>query len=75
MAYALPIPAKSLFLFKSGDIAISPKDDIRQVKLVKVSGAEGRYGQKLTLFILDADNEEILASADVTLKIDMDEWL
>jgi hypothetical protein len=61
--------------FKSGDIAVSPKDDIRQVKLDKVSGAQGRYGQKLALVILDADNEEILATADVTLKIDMDEWL
>jgi hypothetical protein len=67
--------ASGNILFKSGDIAVSPKDDIRQVKLKKVSGAEGRYGQKLTLFILDTDNEEILASADVTLKIDMDEWL
>jgi hypothetical protein len=67
--------ASGKILFKSGDIAVSPKDDIRQVKLEKISGAEGRYGQKLTLVILDADNEEILATMDVTLKIDMDEWL
>lgn len=67
--------ASGKMFFKSSDIAVSPKDDIRQVKLDKVSGAEGRYGQKLTLVILDADNEEILATADVTLKIDMDEWL
>jgi hypothetical protein len=67
--------ASGKMFFKSGDIAVSPKDDIRQVKLDKVSGAQGRYGQKLALVILDADNEEILATADVTLKIDMDEWL
>jgi hypothetical protein len=67
--------ASGKILFKSEDIAVSPKDDIRQVQLNKVSGAEGSYGQKLTLVILDADNEEILATADVTLKIDMDEWL
>ena len=62
-------------LFKSGAVAVSPKDDIRQIKLEKVPGAEGRYGQKLQLAVLDADNEEILATADVTLKLDMDEWL
>ena len=67
--------ASGKILFKSGDIAVNPKDDIRKVKLEKVSGAKGRYGQKLTVFILDADNEEILTTADVTLKIDMDEWL
>jgi hypothetical protein len=67
--------ASGKVLFKSDDIAVSPKDDIRQVKLEKVAGAEGRYGQKLTLVILDADNEELLTTADVTLKIDMDEWL
>lgn len=33
--------ASGKILFKSGDIAISPKDDIRQVKLEKVAGAEG----------------------------------
>ncbi|MFH1148378.1 MAG: PglZ domain-containing protein [Pseudomonadota bacterium] len=62
-------------LFKSADVSVSPKDDVRQVKLEKVPGAEGRYGQKLNLVVIDADNEEILATADVTLKIDMDEWL
>ena len=67
--------ASGKILFKSGDVAVSPKDDVRQMKLEKVSGAEGRYGQKLNLVILDADNEEILATADVTLKMDMDEWL
>jgi len=67
--------ATGKILFKSGTIAVSPKDDIRQIKIEKVSGAEGRYGQNLNLVILDADNEEILATADVTLKLDMDEWL
>ena len=67
--------ASGKILFKSGDISVSPKDDIQQIKLEKIAGAEGRYGQKLTLVILDADNEEILATTDVTLKIDMDEWL
>jgi hypothetical protein len=67
--------ASGKILFKSSTVAVSPKDDIRQIKLEKVPGAEGRYGQKLSLVILDADNEEILATADVTLKLDMDEWL
>jgi len=67
--------ASGKILFKSGALAVSPKDDLRQIKLEKVQGAEGRYGQKLQLVILDADNEEILATADVTLKLDMDEWL
>jgi hypothetical protein len=67
--------ASGKILFKSGDVSVSPKDDVRQVKLEKVPGAEGRYGQKLNLVIIDADNEEILATTDVTLKMDMDEWL
>lgn len=67
--------ASGKILFKSDAAAVSPKDEIKQIKLEKVSGAEGRYGQKLTLEILDADNEEILAHAEVTLKLDMDEWL
>jgi len=67
--------ASGKVLFKSGAVAVSPKDDVRQIRLEKVSGAEGRYGQKLDLVILDTDNEEILATADVTLKLDMDEWL
>jgi len=67
--------ASGKILFKSRDMAVSPKDDVKQINLEKVSGAEGRYGQKLDLVILDADNEEILATADVTLKMDMDEWL
>ena len=67
--------ASGKILFKSGAVPVSPKDDVRQIKLEKVSGAEGRYGQKLDLVILDTDNEEILATADVTLKLDMDEWL
>jgi len=67
--------ASGKMLFKSGDIAVSPKDDIRRVKLEKVSGAEGHYGQKLALVVSDTDNDEILAMADVILKIDMDEWL
>ncbi len=62
-------------LFKSGDISVSPKDDIRTIKLEKVAGAEGRYGQKLNLTIIDSDDEEILASAGVILKIEMDDWL
>lgn len=67
--------ATGKILFKSGDIAISPKDNIRQVKLEKVASAEGSYGQDLTLVVIDADNEEILATADITLKIDMDGWV
>ena len=67
--------ASGKILFKSGAVAVSPKDDVRQIRLEKVSGAEGRYGEKLDLVILDTDNEEILATADVTLKLDMDEWL
>jgi hypothetical protein len=62
-------------LFRSKPVAVSPKDDIRQIRLEKVSGAEGRYGQKLELVIVDADNDEILATQEVTLKVDMDEWL
>ena len=67
--------ASGKMLFKSGAVSVSPKDDIKQIKLEKVAGAEGRYGQELNLLVIDADNEEILATADVTLKIDMDEWL
>jgi hypothetical protein len=61
--------------FKSQAVAVSPKDEVRQVRLEKVPGAEGRYGQQLTLVVMDADSEEILQSAAVTLKVDMDEWL
>jgi hypothetical protein len=67
--------ASGKVLFKSAAVPVSPKDDIRQVKLEKISGAEGRYGQKLILSIIDDDNEEVLATADITLKMDMDEWL
>jgi len=61
--------------FKSGVIAVSPKDEVRQVRLEKVPGAEGRYGQQLILVVMDADSEEILQTTAVTLKLDMDEWL
>ena len=67
--------ASGKMLFKSGAVTVNPKDDIRQIKLEKVTGAEGKYDQKLDLVILDADNDEILATADVTLKLDMDEWV
>jgi hypothetical protein len=67
--------ASGKMIFKSGAVSVSPKDDIKQIKLEKIAGAEGRYGQKMNLVVIDADNEEILATADVTLKIDMDEWL
>ena len=56
-------------------MAVSPHDDVRQIKLAKVSGAEGRFGQKLTLEIVDADDEALLTTAEVVLKTDMDEWL
>jgi len=67
--------ASGKMLFRSDAIPVSPRDNLRQIKLEKIPGAEGQYGQKLHLAILDADNEEILAFADVTLKLDMDEWL
>lgn len=68
-------PASGKTFFRSGPVAVSPRDDVRQIRLEKVSGAEGRYGQKLDLVILDADNEEILVTQEVILKVDMDEWL
>ncbi|MFH1983214.1 MAG: PglZ domain-containing protein [Pseudomonadota bacterium] len=67
--------ASGKVLFKSNSIAVSPKDEVRQVRLEKVPGAEGRYGQKLNLVVIDADSEEILSIAAVTLKLDIDEWL
>ena len=62
-------------LFKSEAVSVNPKDDVRKIKLEKVSGAEGRYGEKIDLTVLDGDNEEILDTAELTLKIDMDDWI
>ncbi|OIP89377.1 MAG: hypothetical protein AUK26_11700 [Syntrophaceae bacterium CG2_30_58_14] len=67
--------ASGKVLFKSAAVAVSPHDEVRQIKLAKVSGAEGRFGQKLTLEIVDADDEALLTTAEVVLKTDMDEWL
>lgn len=67
--------ASGKVLFKSPAVAVSPHDEVRQIKLAKVSGAEGRFGQKLTMEIVDADDETLLTSAEVVLKTDLDEWL
>ena len=67
--------ASGKVLFKSAAVAVSPHDEVKQIKLVKVLGAEGRFGQKLTLEIVDADDEALLTTAEVVLKTDMDEWL
>jgi hypothetical protein len=33
-----------------------------------------RYGMRLFAQVIDADDEEMLASEEVTLKVDLDEW-
>ena len=44
--------------------------------LLKYANKEAgtQYGMKMSVQVIDADDEEILASEEVTLKVDLDEW-
>jgi hypothetical protein len=56
-------------------VTVKPNDEVTAVQLkLADSKPQPKYGDPLTVVLLDADDEEILAREDVELKVDIDEW-
>lgn len=68
-------PKNGKLLFKSRSPAtIEPGGSTEVLDLVKVEGAEAGIGATLQILVVDADDEEIMDQAQVTLRIELDEW-
>ena len=67
-------PSTGRTIFKSDPIDIEPSGETKTVELKKVDGADARIDSKLEMMLLDADDDEVLDRADVTLKVELDEW-
>jgi hypothetical protein len=67
-------PLTSKAIFKSSTADIEPAGETKTVELKKVDGADARIDTKLEMMLVDADDDEILDRADVTLKVELDEW-
>jgi hypothetical protein len=69
-------PKTGKVLFKHDEpVTIEPGGQPINLLLKFVSQeSEARYGMPLLAQVVDADDEEILASEQVTLKVDLDEW-
>lgn len=56
-------------------VTVEPNENVVTVQLkMAESKQQLGYGAPLTVVVLDADDEEILAREDVQLKVDIDEW-
>lgn len=56
-------------------VTVEPNEEVFTVQLkMAESKQQLGYGAPLTVLVLDADDEEILAREDVQLKVDIDEW-
>lgn len=63
-------------LFKSKSaMTVQPGGDLEPIELVKVDGETAPFNSKLDICLLDADNEQVLETRTVTLKVEIDEWL
>ncbi|WP_424357121.1 PglZ domain-containing protein [Methanocella sp. MCL-LM] len=63
-------------LFKSKcPVTVQPGGEPEPVEIVKVEGESAPFGSALDIRLLDADNEQVLETRTVTLKVEIDEWL
>jgi hypothetical protein len=67
-------PSTGKAIFKSSPENIEPAGETKTVELKRVEGADARIDSKLEMMLLDADDDEVLDRADVTLKVELDEW-
>lgn len=69
-------PATGKVLFRHDDpVTVEPSGEPITLLLKFVNqDSNARYGMRLLAQVIDADDEEILASEEVTLKVDLDEW-
>ena len=69
-------PTTGKVIFKHDDpVTIEPGGKAITVLLKYANKEAGtQYGMKMSVLVIDADDEEILASEEVTLKVDLDEW-
>jgi hypothetical protein len=69
-------PTTGKVIFKHDDpVTIEPGGKAITVLLKYANKEAGtQYGMKMSVQVIDADDEEILASEEVTLKVDLDEW-
>lgn len=69
-------PVGGDLVFKHGEpVTVEPEGEPVTVSLQLVQpGPELAYGTPLLVQVLDADNEEILTSEPVTLKVEINEW-
>jgi len=68
-------PASGKVLFRSkSNVLVEPGGTIQSVEVVKVDGAEAKVGARLDIVLLDSDDEEVLDSKQIDLKIELDEW-
>lgn len=69
-----PETGKLAFLNET-PVTVKPDDELVTVQLVMASPRSRlKYGEPLTVIVIDADDEEILAIEEVQLKVDIDEW-
>ena len=69
-------PTSGTLVFKHGEpVTVEPDGEPITVSLQLVeSKPELTYGTPLLVQVLDADNEEILTSESITLKVEINEW-
>lgn len=68
-------PSSGKMLFKSKQpVILEPGGELVTLELKVVPGASAGMKSELDLYLLDADDEEILDQAKVTLQIELDDW-
>lgn len=68
-------PATGKMIFKSKRaVTLEPGGELATLELMAVPGAAAAFKSELELQLLDADDEEILDRARVTLQIELDDW-
>jgi hypothetical protein len=69
-------PVSGVLVFKHGEpVTVEPDKEPVTVSLQLVEPRpELTYGTQLVVQVLDADNEEILTSEPITLKVEINEW-
>ena len=69
-------PTSGTLVFKHGEpVTVEPDGEPITVSLQLVEPKpELTYGTPLLVQVLDADNEEILTSESITLKVEINEW-
>lgn len=68
-------PSTAKLLFKSKTPArLEPGGTSQTLELVKIEGANAQVDEKLDIRVIDADDEDILDTSKVTLKVELDEW-